>query len=111
ASRRRGSSPPPRPPARTGRSRRTAARSTALDAVDGPAGGLPRVVRGAGAERLLVPDDARVPADVLRPLRVPEQVRVVALLQDDVLARAREATRTAPRRARRLEPRPELDGG
>src|SRR5919198_1618885 len=66
-------------------SRPTRSRST-TNAVDGPARGLPRVVRGAGAERRLVPDDARVAADLLRALRVPEKVRVVALLphEDEV---------------------------
>ena len=54
-----------------------------LDAVDRTAGRLPQVVRGARAERGLVLDDARVAADLLRPLGVAEQVRVVALLPDE----------------------------
>ena len=70
ASRRRGSSPLPRRRARAAPTRRSALRSRlAADAVHGPAGGLPRVVRRARAEARLVRDDARVAADLLRALR------------------------------------------
>ena len=55
----------------------------ALHAVHRPPGRLPRVVRRARPERRLVRDDPRVPADLLRALRVPEEVRVVALLPDE----------------------------
>src|SRR6185436_2179401 len=75
-------SPPPRPRARAACSRPSGSRSTP-DAVDGAAGGLPRVVRGARAERGLVRDDARVAADGLRAACMPEEVRVVALLPDE----------------------------
>src|SRR4029079_13123560 len=53
------------------------------DRVHGAAGRLPRVVRGARPEAVLVRDDPRVAADLLRALGVPEQVRVVALLPDE----------------------------
>src|SRR5687768_9552658 len=61
----------------------------ATHGVDGPAGGLPRVVRRARAEAPLVGDDPRVAADLLRTLCVPEQVRVVALLPDEDQVRRR----------------------
>ena len=79
SARRRGRAPPPRRanPAWTCRS------SLAADAVYGPAGGFPGVVRGARPETGLVLDDARVPADLLRALGVAQQVRVVALLPDE----------------------------
>ena len=63
--------------------RQAAAEVIATDAWTGLPGGLPRVVRGARPEAVLVRDDARVAADLLRALRVPEQVRVVALLPDE----------------------------
>ena len=59
------------------------------NAVHGPAGGLPGVVRGARAERLLVRDDARVAADLHRALR---------------RARAGSGRRAPPRRARDAPP-------
>ena len=43
-------------------------------------GSLPRVVGRAGAEARLVADDTRIPPDLLRALRMPEEVRVVAFL-------------------------------
>src|SRR5439155_24977740 len=49
----------------------------------GPTGRVPRVVGGAGTEHRLVTDHMRVPADLLRPPGVPEQVRVVSLLPDE----------------------------
>src|SRR5215475_8089767 len=55
----------------------------AANAVDGPPGGLPRVVRGARAEVGLVGNDPRVAADLHRALGMAEQVRVVALLPDE----------------------------
>ena len=51
--------------------------------VDGAPGRLPDVVRGARAERRPVLDHARVPADLLRALRMAQEVRVVALLPDE----------------------------
>src|SRR5207253_11461328 len=101
-SRRRGSSPLPRRRSRTARTRRNALRSTA-DAVHRPARGLPRVVRGARPVLGDVVDDARVAADVLRALRVVEQVRIVALLPDEDQMRGRHEDRDerAPRRGTR----------
>src|SRR5512145_349817 len=54
-----------------------------LYAVHRAAGGLPGVVRRARAEGALVLDDARVATDLLRPLGVPEEIRVVALGPDE----------------------------
>ena len=65
------------------RLRGRSAANESTDAVDGAAGRLPGVVRGARAELPLVRDDPRVAPHVLRALRVPEQVRVVALLPDE----------------------------
>jgi predicted acylesterase/phospholipase RssA len=56
---------------------------SALDAVNRPTGGFPRVVRGARAEARLVADDPWVSPHFLRALCVPEEVRVVALLPDE----------------------------
>src|SRR5262245_16584455 len=55
----------------------------AADAVHRPPGGLPRVVRGARTEVAFVGDDPRVPAHLLRTLRMAEEVRVVPLLPDE----------------------------
>src|SRR4029077_9244588 len=55
----------------------------AADAVHRPARRLPRVVRSTRAEPHLVRDYPRVEADLLRTLRVAEEVRVVLLLPDE----------------------------
>src|SRR5581483_808068 len=85
--------PPRRPPspAATSRTRR----GSTTNAVHRPPRRLPRVVRGARAEGGLVRDHARVATDLLRPLGVTEQVRVVALLPDEIAAgrRARKGRR------------------
>jgi hypothetical protein len=47
--------------------------------VHGAAGRLPRVVRGARTERRLVLGDTRIASDLFRALRVPEEIRIVAL--------------------------------
>ena len=57
--------------------------ASALDAVHGATGCLPRVVGGTRPEAGLVPDDPRVPTYFLRTLCMPEQVRIVALLPDE----------------------------
>jgi hypothetical protein len=54
-----------------------------------PTGGLPRIVRGAGAEARLVRDDAWVAADLLRTLCVTKEIRVVALLPHEHEMRSR----------------------
>src|SRR5581483_1550862 len=75
----------------------------AADPVHRTAGGLPGVVRGARAEGRLVDDDARVAADLLGALRVPEQVGVVALLphEHEVRRRHEAGDKRAPRRRAR----------
>src|SRR5215213_126682 len=78
---RRESRAPPR--RRSSRQSRSVAPSTYPDAVDGPAGRLPRVVGRARTERRFVRLDARVTADFLRALRMMEEVRIVALLPDE----------------------------
>src|SRR5437879_5152866 len=55
----------------------------APDTVNRTSGRLPRVVRGARAERRRVGDDPWVSPDLLGPLRVPEEVGVVAHLPDE----------------------------
>src|SRR5262245_20196688 len=54
-----------------------------LHRVDWAARSRPRVIRGARAEFRLVLDDARVAADLLRPLGMAEKIRVVAMLPDE----------------------------
>src|SRR5207302_3234519 len=44
---------------------------------------LPGVVGGIRAESRLVGDDVRIATDLLRALRVPQEVRVVTLLPDE----------------------------
>src|SRR5260221_14755100 len=75
-----------------------------LDAVNGPAGGDPRVVRGARPELGAVPGHPWVAADVAGAGRVAQQVRVVERLPDeDQMRRGHELgdERTALRRARK----------
>src|SRR5207253_1918486 len=82
ASRRRGSSAPPRRRPSRAWTARTRAGSLP-DAVNRTTRGLPRVVRRARPVRRRVGHDARVAADLEGAPRVPEQVRVVALLPDE----------------------------
>src|SRR4051794_27841581 len=79
---------------------RRPARSLPAHAVNGPARGLPEVVRETRAERRDVLDDVRVPQDVARAGRMTEQVRIVALLPDkDQVRRGHELCDVrAPRR-------------
>src|SRR5829696_9654805 len=64
---------------------------------------LPRVIRRAGTERPLVVDDRRVATDLLRALRMAEEVRVVAFLpdEDEVHGRHEEGDEIAARRRAR----------
>src|SRR3970282_2325391 len=60
-----------------------ASSSLPADAVHGAPRRFPRVVGGARTEGALVGDDPGVPAHFLRPLCVPEEVGIVALLPDE----------------------------
>src|SRR5207248_7605066 len=74
------------------------------DAVDGPAGRDPRVVRRARAIVGLIADDPRIASDVECARRVLEEVGIVLLLPDeDQVRRGHEVgdERTAVRRARK----------
>src|SRR5207247_2412515 len=51
--------------------------------MDRPTRCLPGVVRRTRAKGRLVPDDPRIPPNLLGSLRVPKQVRIVALLPDE----------------------------
>src|SRR3954471_16103131 len=73
------------------------------NAVNGAAGGDPRVIRRARAVLLLVPDDPWVAADVECARRVLEQVRIVLLFPHEDQVRGRHEVgdvRTAARRTR-----------